>query len=73
VVDLYRLAYPDCKVGAEVQNPMGQVVYRGVERGILGNPRQVLKFVMELLDFSRLCRDQIPDYIAEVLEKFRNS
>jgi len=73
VVDLYRLAYPDCKVGAEVQNPMGQVVYRGVERGILGNPRQVLKFVMELLDFSRLCRDEIPDFIAEVLDKFRNS
>lgn len=71
VVELYREAYPKCKVGAEVQNPMGQVVYRGVERGVLGNPRQVLKFVMELLDFSRLRRSEIPDFIAEVLELLR--
>lgn len=73
VVDLYRQAYPDCSAGAEVQNPMGQVVYRGVERGILGNPRQVLKFVMELLDFSRLCREEIPDYVNEILELLRGS
>ena len=73
VVDLYRAAYDDCKVGAEVQNPMGQVVYRGVERGVLGNPRQVLKFVMELLDFSRLRRDEIGEFVAEVMEILRNS
>jgi hypothetical protein len=68
VVDLYRQSYPNCKAGAEVQNPMGQVVYKGVERGILSNPRQVLKFVMELLDFSRLRPDEIPDYVGEVLD-----
>ncbi len=73
VVELYRAAYEDCKVGQEVQNPMGQVVYRGVERGVLGNPRQVLKFVMELLDFSRLRRDEIGDFVAEVMEILRNS
>lgn len=42
-----------------------------MERGVLGNPRQVLKFVMELLDFSRLRRSEIPDFIAEVLELLR--
>lgn len=73
VVDLYRQAYPDCKAGAEVQNPMGQVVYRGVERGLLSNPRQVLKFVMELLDFSRHCREDVPEYVAEVLDRLRSS
>ena len=73
VVDLYRQVYPDCKVGAEVQKPMGQVVYRGVERGILGNPRQVLKFVMEMLDFSRLRRSEIAEYVAEVMEQLRSS
>ena len=73
VVDLYRQAYPDCKVGNEVQNPMGQVVYRGVERGVLGNPRQVLKFVMEMLDFSRLRRSEVGEFVAEVLELLRSS
>lgn len=73
VVDLYRQTYPDCKVGPEVQKPMGQVVYRGVERGVLGNPRQVLKFVMEMLDFSRLRRDEVPEYVAEVIELLRES
>lgn len=73
VVDLYRLAYPDCKVGKEVQKPMGSVVYRGVERGVLGNPRQVLKFVMEMLDFSRLRRPEIADYVGEVMELLRSS
>lgn len=71
VVDLYKRAYPDFTVGAEVQNPMGQVVYRGVERGVFGNPRQVLKFVMDLLDYSRLRRDQIGDYIKEVMARLR--
>lgn len=68
IVEIYRLAHPDFNVGAEVQNPMGQVVYRGVERGTLGNPRQVLKFVVEMLDFSRLKRDQIGDFVKEVLQ-----
>ena len=73
VVELYRQAYPDCKVGSEVQKPMGQVVYRGVERGVLGNPRQVLKFVMEMLDFSRLRRPEIADYVTEVMELLRST
>lgn len=67
IVEIYRLAHPEFSVGAEVQNPMGQVVYRGVERGTLGNPRQVLKFVVEMLDFSRLKRDQIGEFVKEVL------
>ena len=70
VIDLYRQTY-DCKLGSEVQRPMGEVVYRGVERGVLGNPRQVLKFVMELLDFSRLRRDEVPEYVGEILELLR--
>lgn len=73
VVDLYRAAYSECKVGSEVQNPMGQVVYRGVERGVLGNPRQVLKFVMEMLDFSRLRRPEVGEFVAEVMELLRSS
>lgn len=73
VVDLYRATYAECKVGSEVQNPMGQVVYRGVERGVLGNPRQVLKFVMEMLDFSRLRRPEVGEFVAEVMELLRSS
>jgi len=73
VVDLYRHTYSDCKVGPEVQKPMGQVVYRGVERGVLGNPRQVLKFVMEMLDFSRLRKEEIAEFVAEVIELLRGS
>jgi len=73
VVELYRQTYSDCKVGSEVQNPMGQVVYRGVERGVLSNPRQVLKFVMEMLDFSRLRRSEVGEFVAEVMELLRSS
>lgn len=73
VVELYRQTYSDCKVGNEVQNPMGQVVYRGVERGVLSNPRQVLKFVMEMLDFSRLRRSEVGEFVAEVMELLRSS
>ncbi|MEW6280222.1 MAG: BREX system ATP-binding domain-containing protein [Candidatus Eremiobacterota bacterium] len=71
LVEIYRLAYPDFTVGAEVQRPMGQVVYSGVERGVFENPRQVLKFILEMLDISRLCRDQVPAYVKEVLTHLR--
>ena len=72
MVELYRQTYYDCKVGSEVQNPMGQVIYRGVERGVLSNPRQVLKFVMEMLDFSRLRRSEVGEFVAEVMELLRS-
>lgn len=71
LVEIYRLAYPDFTVGAEVQRPLGQVVYLGVDRGVFENPRQVLKFILEMLDISRLCRDRIPDYVKEVLAHLR--
>ncbi|MCA9790213.1 MAG: DUF2791 family P-loop domain-containing protein [Candidatus Eremiobacteraeota bacterium] len=71
VIALYQVAYPDLEVGELVQNPMGEVVYQGVQTGAFENPRQVLKFVMELLDFSRLRRDQIPAYVKEVLSYLR--
>jgi hypothetical protein len=71
LVEIYKLAYPDFTVGAEVQRPLGQVVYIGVDRGVFENPRQVLKFILEMLDISRLCRDRIPDYVKEVLAHLR--
>ncbi len=71
VIEIYQQAYPELEVGQLVQNPMGEVVYQGVRMGAFENPRQVLKFVMELLDFSRLRREQIPAYIKEVLSHLR--
>lgn len=71
VLELYQQAYPELEVGAAVENPMGEVVYQGVQTQALENPRQVLKFVMELLDFSRLRQDRIPAYVKEVLSYLR--
>lgn len=71
VLDLYESVYPELEVGSRVEKPMGEVVYQGVQTQALENPRQVLKFVMELLDFSRLRRDQIGDYVREVLSYLR--
>ena len=68
VVDVYKVAHPEFSVGAEVQNPMGQVVYRGVQGSTLSNPRQVLKLIIEMLDFSRLRRDKIGEFVKEVLQ-----
>lgn len=67
VVDIYKAAYPEFKAADTVQNPMGQVLYRGVENGRLENPRQVLKFILEMLDVSRLARHQIGAYVEEVV------
>ena len=66
VLELYRRTYPAFTAADQVDRPMGEVVYQGVERGVFENPRQVLKFVVELLDYSRLCRDRIPEYVREL-------
>ena len=71
VLDIYELVYPELEVGKTVEKPMGEVVFQGVTRQALENPRQVLKFVMELLDFSRLRRERIGDYVKEVLSYLR--
>lgn len=66
VLELYRRANPSFSAAAQVERPMGEVVFSGVENGKFENPRQVLKFVVELLDYSRLCRDGIADYVREL-------
>jgi hypothetical protein len=66
VLELYRRTYPSFTAAGQVEYPMGEVVYDGVKQGRFENPRQVLKFVVELLDYSRLCRDDIPEYVREI-------
>jgi len=66
VLELYRRTYPSFTAAGQVEMPMGEVVYEGVRKGRFENPRQVLKFVVELLDYSRLCRDDIPEYVREI-------
>ena len=67
VVEVYKRAYPDFTAAETVQYPMGQVIFRGVENGRLSNPRQVLKFIMEMLDISRLRRELVPEYVKLVV------
>lgn len=66
VIELYRRCYPDFTAARQVEKPLGEVVYSGVERGAFDTPRQVLKFVLDLLDFSRLCRERVADYVREI-------
>jgi hypothetical protein len=72
VLTLYRRAYADFRAADQVEQPMGEIVYEGVEKGHFENPRQVLKFVLELLDFSRLCRERISQYVRELREHLRD-
>ena len=66
VLELYRRTYPAFTAADQVERPMGEVVFQGVEKGKFENPRQVLKFVVELLDYSRLCREGIAEYVREL-------
>lgn len=67
VVEIYKLAYPDFQAADRLHQPMGQVLFRGVENGRLENPRQVLKFILEILDVARLSKDSIQPYVEEVV------
>ena len=69
LVDLYLMAYPGFTLGGAIENPMGDMVYRGVANGRFGTPRLILKFIIETLDMSRLCRSKIADYVKEFKER----
>ncbi len=69
LVDLYLMAYPQVSLGSDIEKPMGELVYRGVANGRFGTPRLILKFIIETLDMSRLCRSQIVEFVREFKER----
>ena len=69
LVDLYLMAYPGFSLGGDIEKPMGDMVYRGVVNGKFATPRLILKFIIETLDMSRLCRSKIVDFVTEFRER----
>lgn len=72
VMSLYCQAYPEFTHGRDVEEPMGILVHQAIKRGKLPTPRQVLKLVVELLDYARLCNKGIADYVREMKERIES-
>ncbi len=73
VIDLYRRAYPKFVCGDNAANAMGQVVYKAIEKGAVSGSRQLLRCILELLDYSRLCRSDIGAYVKEMTDNINDS
>ena len=71
IIDLYRRAYPSFSCDDKAANYMGQVVYTAMERGAINGSRQLLRCILELLDYSRLCREDIGAYVHEMMEHIK--
>ncbi len=69
VIGLYRRAYPQFACGDNAAAAMGQVVYQAIEQGAIDGSRQLLRCILELLDYSRLCRGDIGPYVHEMTSK----
>ncbi len=42
-----------------------------MERGAINGSRQLLRCILELLDYSRLCREDIGAYVHEMMEHIK--
>ncbi len=71
IIDMYRRAYPSFICDDKAANYMGQVVYTAMERGAISGSRQLLRCILELLDYSRLCREDIGAYVHEMMEHIK--
>ncbi len=71
IIDLYRRAYPSFVCDDKAASYMGQVVYTAMERGAISGSRQLLRCILELLDYSRLCREDIGAYVHEMMEHIK--
>ena len=69
LVELYLQAYPNFSLGGDIEKPMGDMVFRGVSNGKFSTPRLILKFIIETLDMSRLCRNKIVEFVKEFRER----
>lgn len=69
LVELYLRAYPNFTLGGDIEKPMGDMVFRGVSNGKFSTPRLILKFIIETLDMSRLCRHKIVEFVREFKER----
>ncbi|MGM9991459.1 MAG: BREX system ATP-binding domain-containing protein [Candidatus Bruticola sp.] len=68
IIDMYRRAYPSFLCDDKAAGYMGQVVYKAMERSAISGSRQLLRCILELLDYSRLCRENIGAYVHEMME-----
>ena len=55
---LYQRAYPESELPPATTGRLGNLLYQGVEFGRLGNVRQALKLLVELVDLTRHAPDQ---------------
>lgn len=66
VIDLYRRAYPDFVQNGDASEAMGCLIHRAIEKSAITGSRQILRCILELLDYSRLCRSDVRAYVTEM-------
>ncbi|MGM9997780.1 MAG: BREX system ATP-binding domain-containing protein [Candidatus Bruticola sp.] len=71
IIDMYRRAYPGFVCDDKAAGYMGQVVYQAMEHSAINGSRQLLRCILELLDYSRLCREDIGAYVHEMMEHIK--
>lgn len=62
---LYQRAYPESELPPASTGRLGNLLYQGVEFGRLGNVRQALKLLVEMVDLTRHAPDKAPALVAE--------
>ena len=66
VLDLYRLAGTSLDLPDSLGSVLARVITPCVDRGIIENPRQALKFITEIVDIARHCSGRIDAFLREV-------
>lgn len=72
VIGMYRRAYPDFQCADAAADYMGQLVFKAVLKNALAGSRQMLKCIIELLDYARLCNKDLPAYVHEMNDHIDN-
>lgn len=72
VIGMYRRAYPDFQCADAAAEYMGRLVFKAVQKNALTGSRQMLKCIIELLDYARLCNKELAAYVHEMNDHIDN-
>lgn len=68
VLEIYHTVYPEWSFGEDSWKPLGVIVHRASVEHKFDSPRQLLRLVVEVLDYGRLCPKDIMGYVNELRE-----
>ncbi len=70
VFALYANAHPGEKLTSAMVEPLANIITHLVDCGLVTNPRQAMKFLIEFLDLVRHLPGQIPQVLRELQQTF---